>query len=124
MNSDQDKNGLSLTDIVKKIAMASLGSASLAKDVITDKKKPKEVIGTILLRAEKTKDEIMDLLAKEVSKFLGKINVSEELSKALKDLVINVSANIDFSGKQTTSSKVKIKKAEVKKKASTKKQSN
>lgn len=114
MSKNEEKGGLSLTDIVKKVALASLGSASFAKDVITDRNKPKEMIFQILNRAEKTKDDIMEILAKEISKFLGKINVSEELAKALKDLVINVSASVDFGDKKgVTKSNVKIKKADV-----------
>lgn len=108
---------LSLTDIVRKIAMASLGSAAMAREVVIDSKKPREMIGNLLLKAEKTKDDVLELLAREVNKFLGKINVSEEISKALKDLVVNISASIDFGDKKgTTKSRVKIKKADVLKK--------
>lgn len=90
----------SWADLAKKIVYAGLGGASMAHNAVTDPSIPRELINTLLARAEKRKDEIMEILAREVSKFLGKINVSEELTKALKGLVINLHASIDFKDKK------------------------
>lgn len=117
--SDDKKQGLSLTDLAKKIVLTSIGSAALAREVVRDGGTQKKVIGSILNRAERTKDEVMDLLARELNKFLGKINISEEVTKALRGLVINLNASIDFKDKKGEGVKPRgrIRKADVKKKS-------
>lgn len=96
---DEKSESISLTDLAKKIVFASIGSAAMARDVVTDSKLSKELFSGIMSKAEKRKDEIMEILAREVSKFLGKVNVADEITKALKGMVINLSASIDFKEK-------------------------
>lgn len=105
-----DKNaGNSLTEMAKRILMAGLGSAVQAKDMISDGRLQKELIGTVLLKAEKRKDELMEILAREVGKFLSKVKVSEEIAKALGGMVINLSATVDFTpSKKGSTPQVKI----------------
>ncbi len=91
---------ISLTDLAKKIVLTSLGSAAMARDVVKDSKKQKEVFVGLLSKAERTKDELMEILAREVTKFLGKISVADEITKALKGLVINLNASVDFKEKK------------------------
>ncbi|OGQ08160.1 MAG: hypothetical protein A3G32_08440 [Deltaproteobacteria bacterium RIFCSPLOWO2_12_FULL_40_28] len=105
-----------LGDLAKKIILTSLGSASLAKGLIKETSIPKEILSNLLGKAEKTKDDLVEMLAREVSKFLGKVNVSEEVIKALKGLVINLSASIDFDEKKGGRPKTTIKKSHVSKK--------
>lgn len=94
-----DKN-ITWTDLAKKIVFASLGSASLAKEVLSESSLSKEVIKTIKERASKGKEGFLEILAKEVSSFLGKLNVSEEITKALRGLIINFSASVEFQEKK------------------------
>lgn len=91
---------MTLADLAKKVVFASLGSAVAAGEMITDSKLPREVLENLKNRAGKTKDDIMNVLAREVSTFLGKINVSEELAKALNGLIVNLNASIDFKKKR------------------------
>ncbi|MDO8519268.1 MAG: hypothetical protein Q7T11_03795 [Deltaproteobacteria bacterium] len=91
---------ISWADLAKKVVYAGIGGASMAKSAITDKSFQKDLIGGLLNKAEQRKEELMEILAREVSKFLGKINVSQELTKALKGLVINFHASIDFKEKK------------------------
>lgn len=91
---------ISWAGLAKKVVYAGLGSASMARDMVTDSKLHKELFNGILLKAEKHKDVLFEVLAREVSKFLGKVNVSEELIKALRGLVINLHASIDFKEKK------------------------
>lgn len=93
--------------LAKKIVYASLGSAAMAKDFVADSKWQKDLLSGILVKAEKRKEELLEILAREVSSFLGKINVSSEISKALKGLVINLNASIDFKEKKGTLSQGK-----------------
>lgn len=114
---DKKAEGISLADIAKKVVYTSLGSASLARDIITDPSKSREVLAGLLNFAEKRKDDILDVLAREVSKFLGKIDVSQEISKALKGLVIDIQASINFEeqkGKRTKP-RITINRADAKK---------
>lgn len=103
-DSSREKQGssdsFSLTDLAKKVVSAGLGSAAIARDVVTDPKLRKEVLGSLLSKAEKHKDDLMEILAREVSKFLGKIDVSDEIRKALSGLIINLSASVNFQEKK------------------------
>lgn len=103
-------------DLAKKVVFASLGSASLAKNLVTDGTMQKQIISGLLGGVEKRKDELLNVLAKEVSNFLSKVNVGEEITKALKGLVVNLSATVDFSEKK--GSKTTLKKTTVKKRKS------
>lgn len=94
------KKNQSWADIAKKVVYAGIGGASMAKSAVTDKSFQKDFINGLLNKAEQRKEELMQILAREVSKFLGKINVSEELAKALKGLIINFHASIDFKDKK------------------------
>ncbi len=98
--SKDKKAGISLTDLAKKIVYASLGSAAMARAVVKDAPTQKKVMDSLLNRAEKTKDDLMELLARELTKFLGKVNVADEVSKALSGMVINLNASIDFKEKK------------------------
>ena len=103
-DSSRDKEGgsetFSLTDLARKVVSAGIGSAAIARDVVTDPKLRKEVLGSILSKAEKHKEDLMGILAREVSKFLGKLDVSDEIRKALSGLIINLSASVDFQEKK------------------------
>lgn len=91
---------ISWAELVKRVVYAGIGGAAMAHEAVSDTKKRREVIDVILSKAERRKDEIVEILAREVSKFLGKINVSDEVTKALKGLVINLNASIDFKEKK------------------------
>ncbi|MBI2338890.1 MAG: hypothetical protein HYU99_00780 [Deltaproteobacteria bacterium] len=112
----KSSESISLADLAKKIVLASIGSAAMARDAVTDSKLSKEIFGGIMSKAEKRKDEIMEILAREVTKFLGKVNVADEIARALRGLVINLSASIDFKDKEGgIHPRGTIHKAEVKK---------
>ena len=96
----KNKEQTSWADIAKKVVYASIGGAAMARSAVTDKNFQKDLINGFLTKAEKRKDELLEILAREVSKFLGKINVSEEIAKALKGLIINFHASIDFKDKK------------------------
>lgn len=100
----KEKN--SIADFVRKIVLASLGSAAMAGRALTDTTLPKDVLTGILSRAERTKEDVMAILASEVSKFLGKINVSDEIAKSLKGLIINFHATLDFKDRRSPQVKV------------------
>lgn len=104
----------SWADLAKKVVFSSLGSASMAKNLVTDGTMQKQIISGLLGEAQKRKDELLNVLAKEVSSFLSKLNVGEEITKALKGLVVNLSATVDFSEKK--GSRATLKKTSARKK--------
>lgn len=118
MGKHKSKHEESVTwpELVKKVVFASLGSAAIAGQAVKDGKLHKEVIQNLKTKAGMAKEDLLDVLAHEVSRFLGKINVSEEIQKSLKGLVINLSATIDFDDKKKgLSPTIRVKKAKAKK---------
>lgn len=91
---------MSWADLAKKMVYAGLGSAVMAREAVSNTQWQKDLVGGLLSALDKRKEDLMGILANEVSKFLGKINVSEEISKALQGLVINLNASIDFKNKK------------------------
>ena len=97
MVSKKNKKDLSSWgDLAKKVVYAGLGSAAMAREAMSNTQWQKDLVGGLLSAVERRKEDLMEMMAHEVSKFLGKINVSEEISKALHGLVINLNASIDF----------------------------
>ena len=97
----KDENGIS--DIFKKIFYAGIGSASLAKKVVYDSNPrgiASEFVGALLSKVEKSKDEIIRILAQELSRFLSRVDVSKELSKVLQKVTVHLNVDINFSEKK------------------------
>ncbi|MBX7148015.1 hypothetical protein K1X76_02930 [bacterium] len=111
----ETKTNISLASFAKKVVFASLGSASMAKKAFAESNITGDFVNGLLSKVEKNKDVLVEMLAKEVSKFLEKVNVGEEIAKAVKGLVINVSASVDFDSK-TGKSKSRITRATASKK--------
>lgn len=117
MGKPKQNEPLTWADLAKKIVVAGIGSAAMARDLVADTKIHRDLIDGLLSKAEKRKDELLEILAREVSKFLGKIDVSQEISKALKGLIIHLNATVDFQEKKGkgTSPRVVVHSAEAKK---------
>lgn len=104
------------SELAKKLVFASLGSAAIAKDVVKDSKLPREVLSTVIKNAEKRKDDFLEIIAREISKFLSRINVSDELRKTLKGLKVKLNVEVEFEEKKgNLSTKTKLKSSKVSK---------
>lgn len=66
------------------------------RHALSDLKMPKNVISSIVAQAERTKQEVSTMVAKEVRHFLDGIKVDDILKKALMGQTIEVSATIRF----------------------------
>lgn len=88
----EEKAGIA--DLAKKILLTGLGAVSMGDRL------PKEAVNFILEQAEKKKDDFIDRLALEVSRFLEKLDVAQELRKALRGLELDLHATLRFSGKE------------------------
>lgn len=70
----------------------------------------KDLVDSLVARALKQKDEIIEVMANEFSNFLQRIDVSEELKNMMNDLSIHVDATIDLKHRSTGKSAGKFSK--------------
>lgn len=93
-----------IADFFKKTWLSSAAVMALTeesiKNALMDMKIPKSVINLAISQAEKTKQDISIILAKEVRLFLEKIKIEEILTKALKNQTIEIKASIKFKNKK------------------------
>jgi hypothetical protein len=71
----------------------------------------KDLVDSLVARALKQKDEIIEVMANEFSKFLQRIDVSEELKNMMNDLSIHVDATIELKRRSTGKSAGKFSNA-------------
>ena len=87
----------------KKALLTSLGAILMTEEsirnILGEMKLPKEAMGFVVDQAKKQKDDLVSVVAAEVSKFFSKINVHEEIQKALSHLHVHVDAKLSFSPK-------------------------
>lgn len=94
----------SVSDWVKKTLLTGVGAVFMTEEGIrnslADLKMPKSVIAMAVTQAEKTKQEVSALVAKEVRNFLEKIKVEDIIQKALAGQTLEIKATIKFKGQQ------------------------
>lgn len=92
-----------LSDMARKILLTGIGAIFMTEEsirnAIGDMKLPKDAVGYVLDQAKKQKDELVAVVAEEVSRFFSKIKVHEEIQKALSALQIHIDARLSFSPK-------------------------
>ncbi len=118
MKEEQEKKGPSMTDLARRILLTGLGAVSMTEEGIRkslgDMKIPKDAVTYLIETFKKQKDDILQLVGNEVTNFLSKIKVHEEIQKALSGLQLHVDAKINFDRKSRTGgtgSKLSIKKS-------------
>ena len=94
-----------IAEWVKKTLITSAGAMFLTEEgirnALIDMKIPKGVITPALSQAEKTKQDISALLAKEIRLFLEKIKIDDLIERALRNQTIEIKATIKFKGKKS-----------------------
>lgn len=87
-------------EAVKKLALAGVGALFLTEEgvrsVLSEMKLPREAVSGVLTQTEKARSELFRMIAIEFRKFLEHANLSGELSKALTNVTIDVSATVAF----------------------------
>ena len=111
--TEPEAKGSTLGDIARKVFLTGLGAVFMTEEsirnVLSELKLPKEAVGYVFDQAKKQKDDLIFAVAGEVSKFFSKINVHEEIQKALSALQVHVDARLSFSPKgKPVSNKVKV----------------
>ncbi len=86
------------TDFMKKAMMAGVGALFLTEEgirnVVGDLKLPKELLSSLVIQADRTKQELVRTLGEEVRRFLESTAVHEELHRLLNDVTIEVKAEV------------------------------
>ncbi len=115
----EGKGGGGLSEMARKVLLTGLGAIFMTEEsirnAIGDMKLPKDAMGYVLDQAKKQKDELVAVVADEVSRFFSKIKVHEEIQKALSALQIHIDARLSFSPKgKPVSKNVKVEIEETK----------
>ncbi len=89
-----------IPDLVRRGFAAGMGAVFSTEEGIRkltkDMTLPKEVAGYLASTASSTKDQIFDIVAREVREFLQSVNLSEEIAKMLTTLSLEVKTEIRF----------------------------
>lgn len=108
LNWDVDPSKGSPSEGFKKLLSAGLSVVMMSEESVRqylqDVKLPKDALGSVLKGVSKSKEEIVGRIGNEFSKLIEKIDVVEEVTKFLRENKIKVSAEIEFSKKDKSSS--------------------
>lgn len=112
--SKDNKSESKVSDAIKKIFTAGVSGALISEELIrsylSDAKIPKELLQMVLQGAQKSKDEISQRVAKEITNMLHKIDLVEEISKFAENHKFKISAEIEIEKKKTNENSSEIKK--------------
>lgn len=105
--NDQEEK-LSLPDLVRKLITAGVGAAFMTEEGIRSYlgqiKLPKDVLNLILQSANKSKEDLLERTANEISRILKKIDFVEEASKFVENHRFKIQAEIEVVKKNNGSS--------------------
>lgn len=98
-----DAKGL-LGDALKKVFSVGVSAAFMTEENIRqalgEMKLPKEILGTLLASANKSKDEITSRVSSEIIKVVSKIDWVKEFAKFAETHKFKISAEIDIVKKK------------------------
>jgi hypothetical protein len=87
-------------DLVKRTLAAGIGAVFTTEEGIRKLTQefslPKDVAAYLISGAQSTKDELFKVVAREVSKFLEGLNVTNEIAKILTTLSLEIKTEIRF----------------------------
>ena len=111
MADEESKNGDSVKAIVsetiKKLFTAGVSAAFMTEESIRyylkELKLPKDVLGSLLNGANKSKEELMNVVTNEVVNVIKKIDFVAEASRFVEDHKFKISAEIEVVKKKDSS---------------------
>jgi len=96
-NDEKDQKGS--FDLIKKLISAGVGAAFMTEESVRsylgELKLPKDVIGTMLQGAQKSKEELMDRVGNEIIKIVQKIDFVKEASRFVEEHKFRITAEVD-----------------------------
>ena len=104
-NDDESRSSF---DLFKKVISAGVGAAFMTEETIraylSELKLPKDVLGTLLQGAQKSKDELMDRVGNEIIKIVQKIDFVREASRFVEEHKFRITAEVDVVKKKAEDS--------------------
>ncbi len=101
-DSDDDKKS-SWQDAIKELGMSGLATLLMTEDsirnMLREKKLPKEMVGVLLDGLLKKKDDLYAVVGKEVGKVFAKVDIGKEVGKFLETHDVEISAKLKFQRK-------------------------
>lgn len=92
------------SEAVRDLSSAGLAALFMTEDSVRnylkEKKLPKDVVGQLLDGVSKKKEDLYGLVAKEVGRVIGKMDLTGELGKFLENHEIQFEAKIAFEPKK------------------------
>ena len=106
MNSEEKK---SWSDILKKVASASVGATFMTEDAIKkmlqDLPLPKELLNSLLENARNSKTEFIKSLSSEVGTYLKQVSPRELLNYLVSNFDVEINAKLKFKPKKKSAKK-------------------
>lgn len=102
-NSNDKKTG-GMTDLAKKVFLTGVGAIFMGEEKVrktfSDLNLSTDAVSGLMESVKKQKDEVLQVVAVELSNFLSHVNLHEELQKALIGMQIHLDAKISFDKNQ------------------------
>lgn len=90
-------------DTIKKILTTGVGAALMTesglRQVFADMQPTKQARDYLIRQLLKSKDEILKLVLSEIKKFLQKVDIHEEVRKAMEGMTLEINATVTVKGK-------------------------
>lgn len=114
-----DKGGFTakvLGGLARKALMTGIGAVFMSEDSLrtqlSEMKLPKEAMGAVINTADKTKREIIDVIARETRAFLSRLEVEQMIGRILVGTTIEINTRIRIMPKEGGGLGVKVDKNE------------
>ncbi|MBT4762424.1 MAG: hypothetical protein HOO06_12050 [Bdellovibrionaceae bacterium] len=99
-SKSEESERFALGDALKKVVTMGFGAAFMTEEGIRnyvhELKLPKDVANLVLQGAQKSKDEMMNIVTKEVLKIINQIDLVSEASKFVEEHKFKITAEVDI----------------------------
>lgn len=106
-DSQDDKNEKGIGEIVKKVVAAGVSAAFVTEDYLrtylSDVKMPKELLTMLLQQANKSKEEIVGRVTKEVVQIIKHADLRKEVEHFVENHKFKISAEVEILKKKKDS---------------------
>lgn len=104
MEEEENQERGIVSELIRKLAVAGLGAAVLTEEGLRQLagqlRLPKDLLSGVLSQADKTKEELARIIGEEVRAFLNSELAREGMAKLLKDMKLEVKAEIQLVPRQ------------------------
>jgi hypothetical protein len=101
--SQEDQKSL-LSETIKKVFAAGVTAAFMTEESVRahlgDLKLPKDILNLLLQQANKSKEELVQRVSKEILSMVNKIDLVSEFSKFAESHKFKITAEIDITKKE------------------------